>query len=71
MVPNWQDYHDLKAMVSWFVGKSPRPKLQLDRYAYYEKGEFWAASGGVTHHVRHRRHPLVSRGGRAVPARAS
>ena len=48
MVPNWQDYHDLKAMVSWFVGKSTRPKLQLDRYAYYEKGEFWAASGGVT-----------------------
>ena len=48
MVPNWQDYHDLKAMVSWFAGKSTRPRLQLDRYAYYEKGEFWAASAGVT-----------------------
>lgn len=48
MVPNRQDYRDLKAMVSWFIGRSPRPKLQLDRYAYYEKGEFWAASGGVT-----------------------
>lgn len=48
MVPNWQDYRDLKAMVTWFAGKSARPKLQLDRYAYYEKGEFWAASGGVT-----------------------
>jgi cytochrome b subunit of formate dehydrogenase len=48
MVPNWQDYRDLKAMVTWFAGKSTRPKLQLDRYAYYEKGEFWAASGGVT-----------------------
>ena len=44
MVPTWQDYRDLKAMVSWFIGRSPRPHLQLDRYAYYEKGEFWAAS---------------------------
>ena len=44
----WQDYRDLKAMVSWFVGRSPRPQLQLDRYAYYEKGEFWAASAGVS-----------------------
>ena len=47
MVPNRQDYRDLRAMVSWFTGKSPRPRLELDRYAYYEKGEFWAASGGV------------------------
>ena len=48
MVPTWQDYRDLKEMVSWFLGRTPRPKLQLDRYAYYEKGEFWAASAGVT-----------------------
>jgi len=48
MVPNGQDYQDLKAMVGWFVGKRSRPHLQLDRYAYYEKGEFWAASAGVT-----------------------
>jgi cytochrome b subunit of formate dehydrogenase len=47
MVPNWQDFRDLKAMVLWFAGRSPRPRLQLDRYAYYEKGEFWAASAGV------------------------
>ena len=47
MVPNRQDYRDLRAMVSWFTGRSPRPRLELDRYAYYEKGEFWAASGGV------------------------
>ena len=47
MVPTRQDYRDLRAMVSWFIGKSPQPKLQLDRYAYYEKGEFWAASAGV------------------------
>jgi hypothetical protein len=47
MVPNWQDYRDLKAMVSWFVGRGTRPILKLDRYAYYEKGEFWAASAGV------------------------
>jgi len=48
MVPNRQDYWDLKAMVAWFVGKTGRPELRLDRYAYYEKGEFWAASAGVT-----------------------
>ena len=48
MVPTWQDYRDLKAMVSWFIGRSPRPHLQLDRYAYYEKGEFWAATGGCS-----------------------
>ena len=48
MVPNWQDLHDLRAMVSWFVGRGVRPILKLDRYAYYEKGEFWAASAGVT-----------------------
>ena len=48
MVPNWQDYRDLKAMVSWFAGRGTRPILKLDRYAYYEKGEFWAASAGVT-----------------------
>jgi cytochrome b subunit of formate dehydrogenase len=48
MVPNRQDYRDLKAMIGWFVGKAPRPHLELDRYAYYEKGEFWAASAGVT-----------------------
>jgi len=47
MVPSRQDYRDLKAMVGWFVGATPRPKLELDRYAYYEKGEFWAASAGV------------------------
>ena len=48
MVPNWQDYRDLKAMINWFIGRTPRPNLQLDRYAYYEKGEFWAASAGVS-----------------------
>jgi cytochrome b subunit of formate dehydrogenase len=48
MVPTRQDYRDLKANVSWFLGRGPRPKLQLDRYAYYEKGEFWAASGGCS-----------------------
>ena len=48
MVPNWQDLRDLRSMTSWFVGRGTRPILKLDRYAYYEKGEFWAASAGVT-----------------------
>jgi cytochrome b subunit of formate dehydrogenase len=48
IVPNWQDYRDLKAMLGWFMGRGTRPNLRLDRYAYWEKGEFWAASAGVT-----------------------
>ena len=48
MVPTRQDYRDLRAMVGWFIGRTPKPNLQLDRYAYYEKGEFWAASAGVS-----------------------
>jgi cytochrome b subunit of formate dehydrogenase len=47
MVPVRRDLDDLKAMVRWFIG-GPRPMLKLDRYAYWEKFEFWAASAGVT-----------------------
>ena len=59
MVPNRSDWDDLVAMWRWFLG-GPPPGLQFDRYSFYEKGEFWAASAGVTHHVRHRGHALVS-----------
>jgi len=47
MVPNRRDWDDLIAMWRWFLG-GPRPVLQFDRYSFYEKGEFWAASAGVT-----------------------
>lgn len=47
MVPTRKDWHDLVAMVRWFLGKG-RPVLEHDRYSYWEKFEFWAASGGVT-----------------------
>ncbi len=47
MVPNRQDWDDLVAMWRWFLG-GPRPVLQFDRYSFYEKGEFWAASAGVS-----------------------
>lgn len=46
MVPNRKDWDDLLAMWRWFLG-GPRPALQFDRYSFYEKGEFWAASAGV------------------------
>jgi cytochrome b subunit of formate dehydrogenase len=47
MVPNRRDWQDLMAMWRWFLG-GPRPVLQFDRYSFYEKGEFWAASAGVS-----------------------
>lgn len=47
MVPNRKDWDDLVAMWRWFLG-GPRPVLQFDRYSFYEKGEFWAASAGVS-----------------------
>lgn len=47
MVPNRKDWDDLVAMWRWFFG-GERPVFQFDRYSFYEKGEFWAASAGVS-----------------------
>ncbi|HJW76207.1 MAG TPA: cytochrome b/b6 domain-containing protein [Thermoleophilia bacterium] len=46
IVPTRRDWSDMKAMYRWFFGLGPKP-LGFDRYTYWEKFEFWAASGGV------------------------
>ncbi|MBL8286898.1 MAG: cytochrome C [Rubrivivax sp.] len=45
LIPNWKDFDDCWAMFKWFVGKGPRP--QFDRWAYYEKFDYWAVFWGV------------------------
>ncbi len=46
ILPASQDLRDAKAMFRWFFGKGPRPH-EFDRYTYWEKFEFCAASMGV------------------------
>ena len=46
LLPNWKDFADVWAMFKWFVGKGPRPRF--DRWAYYEKFDYWAVFWGVT-----------------------
>ncbi|MFO1327985.1 MAG: cytochrome c3 family protein [Rubrivivax sp.] len=45
LIPNWKDLTDCVAMFKWFLGKGPRP--QFDRWAYYEKFDYWAVFWGV------------------------
>jgi cytochrome b subunit of formate dehydrogenase len=45
LVPNWKDFTDCWGMFKWFLGKGPRP--QFDRWAYYEKFDYWAVFWGV------------------------
>ena len=45
LVPNWKDFADCWGMFKWFVGKGPRP--QFERWAYYEKFDYWAVFWGV------------------------
>lgn len=46
LIPNWKDFIDCWAMFVWFVGKGPKPRF--DRWAYYEKFDYWAVFWGVT-----------------------
>jgi cytochrome b subunit of formate dehydrogenase len=46
IVPAREDWRDMKGMFRWFLGKGTRPQA-FDRFTYWEKFEFWAASGGV------------------------
>ena len=46
LIPNWKDLADVVAMFKWFVGKGPRPRFE--RWAYYEKFDYWAVFWGVT-----------------------
>lgn len=45
LLPNWKDFADCWAMFKWFFGKGPRPLF--DRWAYYEKFDYWAVFWGV------------------------
>jgi cytochrome b subunit of formate dehydrogenase len=45
LIPNWKDLADCWGMFKWFVGKGPRP--QFERWAYYEKFDYWAVFWGV------------------------
>ncbi len=45
MVANWKDVKDLFGNFRWFVGLGPRP--QFERYAYWEKFDYWAVFWGM------------------------
>jgi cytochrome b subunit of formate dehydrogenase len=45
LIPNWKDFSDCWGMFKWFVGKGPRPAF--DRWAYFEKFDYWAVFWGV------------------------
>jgi cytochrome b subunit of formate dehydrogenase len=45
MVPNWKDVKDLFGHLRWFVGLGPKPRF--DRYAYWEKFDYWAVFWGM------------------------
>jgi cytochrome b subunit of formate dehydrogenase len=45
MLPNWKDLDDVIGMFKWFFGKGPRP--QFERWAYFEKFDYWAVFWGV------------------------
>ena len=45
LIPNWKDFADCWGMFKWFLGKGARP--QFERWAYYEKFDYWAVFWGV------------------------
>ncbi len=45
MVANWKDVKDLFAHTRWFLGLGPKPKFE--RYAYWEKFDYWAVFWGM------------------------
>ncbi|MGC9224081.1 MAG: formate dehydrogenase subunit gamma [Terracidiphilus sp.] len=45
MVANWKDAKDLFGHFRWFLGLGPKPKF--DRYAYWEKFDYWAVFWGM------------------------
>ena len=45
MVANWKDVKDLFGHMRWFVGLGPKP--QFERYAYWEKFDYWAVFWGM------------------------
>ena len=45
LIPNAQDFRDIKANFKWFLGKGPRPVF--DRWAYWEKFDYLAEIWGT------------------------
>jgi cytochrome b subunit of formate dehydrogenase len=45
MVANWKDAKDLFGHLRWMVGMGPKP--QFERYAYWEKFDYWAVFWGM------------------------
>ncbi len=45
MVPRLKDIQDFIANVKWFLFRGPKPKL--DRYAYWDKVDYWAVFWGM------------------------
>ena len=45
MVANWKDAKDLVAHMRYFIGLGPKP--QFERYAYWEKFDYWAVFWGM------------------------
>jgi cytochrome b subunit of formate dehydrogenase len=45
MVANWKDAKDLVGHLRWMVGLGPKP--HFDRYAYWEKFDYWAVFWGM------------------------
>jgi cytochrome b subunit of formate dehydrogenase len=45
MVANWKDVKDIFGHFRWFLGLGPKPKF--DRYAYWEKFDYWAVFWGM------------------------
>jgi cytochrome b subunit of formate dehydrogenase len=45
MVGNWKDVKDLLAHLRYFIGLGPKP--QFERYAYWEKFDYWAVFWGM------------------------
>ena len=45
MVANWKDLKDLFGHMRWFLGLGPKPRFE--RYAYWEKFDYWAVFWGM------------------------
>jgi cytochrome b subunit of formate dehydrogenase len=45
LVPNLKDIEDFLAHMKWFLFRGPKPKF--DRYAYWEKVDYWAVFWGM------------------------
>ncbi|HTV66878.1 MAG TPA: hypothetical protein VMD98_14810 [Bryocella sp.] len=45
MVANWKDVKDLFGHMRWFLGLGPKP--EFERYAYWEKFDYWAVFWGM------------------------